>query len=45
MLHRIFAQIARVPEINNLHAITSELVKAARESLTIGTLGPSGQAR
>jgi DNA transposition AAA+ family ATPase len=38
LVHRLFDQVARILEINNLHTITSEVVEAARESLVIGTL-------
>jgi hypothetical protein len=37
ILHPIFARSP--PAINNLHAITSELVTAARQALVIGTPG------
>ncbi len=35
---RLFAQITRVLEINNLRTIRREVVETARESLVIGTL-------
>jgi DNA transposition AAA+ family ATPase len=38
LLQRLFAQIARVLEINELRLITKEVVEAARESLVIGPL-------
>ncbi len=36
LLQRLFAQIARLLEINQLGTITAEVVQAARESLVIG---------
>ena len=38
LVQRLFAQIARVLEINELQLITKEVVEAARESLVIGPL-------
>lgn len=38
LLHRLFAQIARVLQINQLQTVTKEVVEAARESLVIGVL-------
>lgn len=38
LVQRLFAQITRVLEINNLHTISREVVETARESLVIGTL-------
>jgi DNA transposition AAA+ family ATPase len=38
LLQRLFSQIARVLEINELRLITKEVVEAARESLVIGPL-------
>lgn len=38
LVQRLFAQIARVLEINRLRTITAEVVEAARESLVIGPL-------
>lgn len=38
LVQRLFAQIARILEINNLRTITKEVVETARESLVIGTL-------
>jgi DNA transposition AAA+ family ATPase len=36
LVQRLFAQIARVLEINRLRTITAEVVETARESLVIG---------
>lgn len=36
LLHRLFAQIHRILEINELNTITVEVVEAARDSLVIG---------
>ena len=36
LLHRLFAQIERILQINHLQAITAEVVDAARQSLVIG---------
>jgi DNA transposition AAA+ family ATPase len=36
LVQRLFAQIARILEINDLHTITQEVVDTARESLVIG---------
>ncbi len=36
LLHRLFAQIHRILEINELRTITVEVVEAARDSLVIG---------
>jgi DNA transposition AAA+ family ATPase len=38
LIQRLFLQIARVLEINELRAITAEVVEAAREGLVIGPL-------
>ena len=38
LVQRLFAQIARVLEINRLRTVTQEVVEAARESLVIGPL-------
>jgi DNA transposition AAA+ family ATPase len=38
LLQRLFAQIARVLQINQLQTVTKEVVEAARESLVIGAL-------
>jgi DNA transposition AAA+ family ATPase len=38
LVHRLFAQIQRIMEINNLSTITKEVVETARESLVIGSL-------
>jgi DNA transposition AAA+ family ATPase len=38
LLHRLLTQIARLVEINALHAVTRQVVEAARESLVIGTV-------
>jgi hypothetical protein len=37
LVQRLFSQIERILEINNLWAITPDVVDAARESLVIGT--------
>ncbi len=36
LIHRLFAQIIRILEINHLQRITAEVVDAARETLVIG---------
>ncbi|EAF4324687.1 ATP-binding protein, partial [Listeria monocytogenes] len=36
LLQRLFTQIDRIMEINNLEKISSDVVQAARESLIIG---------
>lgn len=36
LIHRLFMQIERIMEINQLHTITKEVVETARESLIIG---------
>lgn len=36
LIQRLFTQIERILEINNLHTITTEVVEAARDSLVIG---------
>ena len=36
LIHRLFAQIERILEINNLTSITTEVVESARTSLVIG---------
>jgi DNA transposition AAA+ family ATPase len=38
LVQRLFAQIQRILEINNLSTITREVVETARESLVIGSL-------
>ncbi len=38
LVQRLFAQIQRIMEINNLSTITREVVETARESLVIGSL-------
>jgi DNA transposition AAA+ family ATPase len=38
LVHRLFLQIERMLQINDLHTITKEVVEAARESLLIGPL-------
>src|SRR5688572_20574971 len=38
LVQRLFAQIARVLEINRLRTVTKEVIEAARESLVIGLL-------
>jgi DNA transposition AAA+ family ATPase len=37
LIHRLFAQIQRVLEINELRTVTREVVETARETLVIGT--------
>ena len=39
LVQRLFAQIERVLEINQLRTITADVVQVARESLGIGPLG------
>ncbi|MFT8309677.1 MAG: AAA family ATPase [Sporolactobacillus sp.] len=36
LIHRLFAQIERILEINNLQSISLDVVNAARDSLTLG---------
>ena len=36
LVHRLFAQIHRILDINQLRTVTREVVEAARESLVIG---------
>ena len=36
LLQRLFAQIERILQVNQLHAVTKEVVETARESLVIG---------
>jgi hypothetical protein len=36
LVHRLFAQIRRVLEINELRTVTREVVETARETLVIG---------
>ena len=38
LVQRLFAQIARVVQVNELRTITAEVVEAARASLVIGPL-------
>ncbi len=38
LLQRLFAQVARVLDINHLNRVTKEVVEAARESLVIGAV-------
>jgi DNA transposition AAA+ family ATPase len=38
LVQRLFAQIQRIMEINNLNTVTKEVVETARESLVIGSL-------
>jgi DNA transposition AAA+ family ATPase len=38
LLQRLFAQIARILEINHLERVTKEVVEAAREGLVIGSV-------
>jgi hypothetical protein len=43
LVHRLFAQIRRLLEINELRTVTREVVEAARETLVIGS-GPDHRA-
>jgi len=36
LVHRLFAQVARVMKINNLTVITSDVIETARGTLVIG---------
>jgi DNA transposition AAA+ family ATPase len=36
LVHRLFAQITRILDINQLTSVTSEVVQAARDALVIG---------
>ena len=36
MIHRLFAQIDRIMDINGLDKISTEVVEATRDSLVIG---------
>ena len=36
LIQRLFTQIGRILEINNLNTITAEVVEATRDSLVIG---------
>ena len=38
MIQRLFEQIARILQINNLRTVTKEVVEAARETLVVGPL-------
>lgn len=38
LVQRLFTQIQRIMEINNLITITREVVETARESIVIGSL-------
>ena len=38
LVQRLFAQIQRIMEINNLSTVTREVAETARESLVIGSL-------
>lgn len=38
LIQRLFSQIERILQINELRLITKEVVEAARENLVIGTL-------
>lgn len=40
LIHRIFTQIQRIMEINDLKTITKEVIDTARESLVIGNFQP-----
>jgi hypothetical protein len=37
LIERLMGQVARIMSINELSAITAEVVEAARETLVIGT--------
>ncbi|MFC9557016.1 ATP-binding protein [Rhodococcus sp. NPDC056960] len=37
LIHRLFGQVQRVLELNDLHTITREVVDTARDTLVIGT--------
>lgn len=39
LLHRLFAQIERILEINGLHTVSKEVVETAREGMVLGTAG------
>ena len=38
LIHRLFSQIERIMQINQLQTVTKEVVETARESLVIGTM-------
>jgi DNA transposition AAA+ family ATPase len=42
LVQRLFAQMARIMDINHLEHVTKEVVEAARDSLVIGTTYPAG---
>ena len=41
-MQRLFAQMARIMDINHLEHVTKEVVEAARDSVVIGTTYPVG---
>ena len=38
LIQRLFTQIDRILQINELHTVTKEVVEAARETLVVGPL-------
>jgi hypothetical protein len=45
LVHRLFAQIRRVLEINELQTVTREVVETARETLVIASTPDNGPNR